>query len=375
MRILYFSRTYTTHDRRFLREIVQAGHKVWYLQLEDDGIRYVADPPPDEVERLCWSTGLSPRPTPEHFLPLLPELDALLRRLRPDLVHAGPVLSCALLCALVGFRPLLTVSWGSDILVESSLNPWNEWAARYVLERSDLFLCDCAPVKERAQTIHPLSNDTVIMFPWGIELARYRQNPEQRVLARSRRGWDDCCVVVSTRSWHVSYGIDVVIEAFAACHKREHRLRLLLLGTGPASPDVFNLIQRHGLAPAVWCPGQVAEHQMVDMLGMADIYLCCTPSDGTSISLLEAMAMGLPVVVTNNVGNQQWVNETNGILVPPGDTAGFAHALEALARDPEKRQRLGQAGRRIVASRADWNRNIALLLEAYERGRSCASSR
>jgi L-malate glycosyltransferase len=367
MNILYFSRAYTTHDLRFVRELVGAGHSIRYLQLEDDGVPYVSSPLPPSVKRLNWAGTPGRRETPDKFLPLLPELDALVRRVKPDWVQAGPVLSCALLSALVGFRPLLTVSWGSDILVDTHRNAWNTWAARYVLERSDLFLCDCAPVKEKAQTIHPVPDHSVLMFPWGIELPRYRQTKEQRCAMRTARGWDDCCIVISTRAWHHGYGIDRVIESFAAASSQERRLRLLLLGTGPAADEVCTSIERYSLSEVVHCPGQVPEMDMVAMLGMADIYICCTPSDGTSVSLLEAMAMRLPAVVTDNAGNRQWVDESCGVRVPQGSVSGFSQALLELAHDPGKRERLGEAARNIVESHADWNKNIPVLLGAYER--------
>ena len=318
------------------------------------------------MEKVPWAGGTKRYSTPDKFLSLLADLDSTIQTIRPDVIQAGPVLSCALLVALLGFKPLLTVSWGSDILVESDLTGWNKWAARFTLNRTDLFVCDCLPVKEKAQSIAQLPDDRVVMFPWGIDLKLYVRDEKQRESGRDALGWRDCCVVVSTRTWDAGYGIDHVVEVFAEAYRSNPALRLLLLGSGPAEREIFRRIERLGLTKVVHCPGRVAEDKVVEMLVLADIYLCCTPSDGTSISLLEAMAMRLPVLVADNVGNKQWVTDgINGRLATVADVRQFSAALLEMSRDPRTRLKMAEAGRKIVEQRADWDKNIDLLVAGY----------
>jgi L-malate glycosyltransferase len=366
MKVLYFSRAYTTHDRRFLQKIAEKIGPVYYVQLEDDGVSYENRPLPTGVEKVSWAGGTKRYGTPEKFLSLLADLDSIIQTIRPDVIQAGPVLSCALMAALLGFKPLLAVSWGSDILVEADLTGWNKWAARFTLDRSDFFICDCLPVKEKAQSLAPLPNLRVIMFPWGIQLKRYRRNESHRQAGRATLGWSNCCVVVSTRTWDVGYGIDQVVEVFAEAYRSNPALRLLLLGSGPAERDIFERIERLGLTKVVHCPGRVTEATVVEMLLLSDLYLCCTPSDGTSISLLEAMAMQLPVLVSDNVGNGQWVTDgINGRLATIADVHQFSAALLEMSRVPTTRRKMAEAGREIVEQRADWDKNIDLLLAGY----------
>jgi L-malate glycosyltransferase len=368
MNILYFSRAYTTHDRRFLKKLSQHAGRVFFLQFEDDGVNYESRPLPDGVERVEWLGGRRAPHAPGDFLESLPHLDAAIQKIRPDAIQAGPVLSCAFLAALIGGRPLFTVSWGSDILVESDRTEWNKWATLFTLKRTDIFVCDCLPVKSKAQAMYPLPDDRVVMFPWGIEIGRYDGNDSGHRSSREELGWNNCCVVVSTRSWHPDYGIDLVVEAFAEAYRSNSSLRLLLLGDGPAEQDIFKRIESLGLSHVVSCPGRVAEEEIVGKLLAADIYLCCTPSDGTSVSLLEAMAMRLPVVVTDNVGNRQWVEDgVNGRLVKHGDVNRFSSALLELAGDIETRARMGNLGRKVVERRANWDENVMQLVKAYRR--------
>lgn len=368
MNILYFSRAYTTHDRRFLKKLAEHVGRVFFLQFEDDGVNYESRPLPHGVERVEWLDGCEASHSPADLLDLLPYLDAAVRKIRPDAIQAGPVLPCAFLAALIDCCPLFTVSWGSDILVETDRTEWNKWATYFTLKRTDILVCDCMPVKRKAQAIYPLPDDRVVMFPWGIEIGRYVGNESGRRSSREALGWDDCCVVVSTRSWHPGYGIDLVVEAFADAYRNNSSLRLLLLGDGQAEQDIFERIKNLGLSHVVCCPGRVAEEEIVGKLLAADIYLCCTPSDGTSVSLLEAMAMRLPVVVTDNAGNRQWVEDgITGRLARHGDVSQFSSALLELARDSEARARMGNLGRKAVEQRANWDENVMRLVEAYQK--------
>ena len=90
-------------------------------------------------------------------------------------------------------------------------------------------------------------------------------------------------------------------------------------------------------------------------------------SDGASLSLLEAMACGLPVVVSDIPANREWVEEgVNGVLVPCDDPQTLAARLSELAAHPELRARLGAAARETALSRGDRARNVPAIIDAVE---------
>jgi hypothetical protein len=129
MRILYFSRDYTTHDRRFLAKISQH-HEVFFLRLEDDGIAHEKRLVPDGVNVVPWFASGVRFTTPESRLRLMPEYQDVIEQIRPDLIHAGPVQSCGFMTALSGFHPFLLTSWGSDILVDADRDAFWRWMTR-----------------------------------------------------------------------------------------------------------------------------------------------------------------------------------------------------------------------------------------------------
>src|SRR5207248_1614693 len=98
------------------------------------------------------------------------------------------------------------------------------------------------------------------------------------------------------------------------------------------------------------------------------IYASATPTDGASISLLEAMRCALPVVVVDNAGNREWVtNGVNGVLFPARDVAALAARLVELADDRQRGAAMGLEAQRVMLDRADWNVNVQRLFALYDR--------
>ena len=327
MRVLYFSRDYTTHDLRFLKKLAESRHEVWFLRLEDDGIQYEERELPDGIHQVNWTGGQQRAETPDDWFRLMPDYQAVLDHIRPDLVHAGPVQSCGFMTALAGFQPLLVMSWGSDILADAHRDKQWRWVTNYTLSRSDMLQCDCEAVSSKVRELVPYSDDRIVQFPWGVDLDQFSPGGDATGL-RGRPGWEDSIVVISTRTWEPLYDIEVLLDAFLQAYSREPRLRLVLLGSGSLATEVNKFITDYGLDSAVWRPGMVSHQEMPDFFRMADLYVSCASSDGTSVSLLEAMASGLPVVVTDVPGNSEWVVPgENGWMAPRGDANAFAHSL------------------------------------------------
>jgi glycosyltransferase involved in cell wall biosynthesis len=115
--------------------------------------------------------------------------------------------------------------------------------------------------------------------------------------------------------------------------------------------------------------GPYVKEDMPKWFRAADTYVSCAQSDGTSVSLLEAMATGLPAVVTDIPSNREWVLDgRNGWLAAARSTGEFADRLLRAARlSPKQRRLFSKRSQRMVEERADWDRNFPRLLEMYER--------
>ena len=366
MRIIYFTRSYTPHDLRFMARIAER-HELFYMRLEDNGIDIQCGSIPSSVRLVEWAGCKETCNQPEQLLGLMPEFEKAVSNVRPDLIHAGPIQSCAFMTALSGFQPFLAMSWGSDILFNASCNPLWNWISRYTLRQCGMLACDCEAVADRARELASGRNLPTVQFPWGIDLDRFTPGHAHDA-DRSLDGWQDAFVVYSSRSWSEGYGIDTLIEAFARAYRQQPRLRMILVGGGPLESLVHRLIQQYDIASAVSLPGKMANAELVNLLCAADIYISCASSDGSSISMLEAMAIGLPVVVTDIASNREWVvPSVHGWLCADKDPQAFANALlEAASLKSEEREQMGRANRKLAEARADWASNSLKLFQAYD---------
>ena len=360
MKIFYLSEDYTTHDHRFLAAASAAGHLIHFLRLEANQTPYEFRDVPAGVRVVPWEPGHRSARTINDLLHLVPRVARAISEVKPDVVHAGPVQSCGFLAALTTECPLLVASWGSDLLVKAHEDAIHQWITKTTLKRADGLLCDCSAVRRVAEEYFDYPGDRIYQFPWGIELHRF---------AHVRRPVQTEIIVLSMRAWEPGYGIETVIAAFDHAHRSHPSLRLLLLGAGSLEARVVEEIHRRGLVAVVRTPGRVGYHDLPRYLQNANIYLSCAPTDGSSVSLLEAMAARLPVVVTDSPSNREWVEPGNsGSLVAAGDVEGFSSAILHLANAPaSERDEIGEHNRSVVSARADWSRHARRLDQAYTR--------
>lgn len=291
---------------------------------------------------------------------MLGSLKRVLRQVQPDLLQAGPLQSCALLAALAGFHPLVSTSWGYDLLIDAGRSSWMRWATRYVLQRSDAFVGDCAAIKERAIAFG-MNPERIVTFPWGIDLDHFRLTPKPSNATAA-------FTLLSTRSWEALYGVDVVARAFVAAVQNapDQNFRLILLGNGSQSAVIRRIFENAGVSGLLKFPGQVSQDELPGLYAQADLYLSASHSDGTSISLLEALASGLPVAVSDIPGNREWITPgIHGWLFPDGDAQALSRCIQDAALQRARLPEMGRCARSLVEQRGDWHLNFPHLLEAY----------
>jgi glycosyltransferase involved in cell wall biosynthesis len=114
-------------------------------------------------------------------------------------------------------------------------------------------------------------------------------------------------------------------------------------------------------------PGQIPQKDLPRWFQMADLYISPSHVDGSSVSLMEALACGIPALVSDIPANQEWVTEgVNGWLFPDGNADALAAKILSAAAHRETLPGMGRAAREVAERRADWKSNFSQLLHAYE---------
>ena len=361
MRLLYFSRDYTTHDHRFLTSLAKTDHEVYYLRLERRGRQLEDRTLPPEIKLIPWVGGNTPARL-QDGIGLLRDLKRVIRSVEPDLIQAGPLQRSAFLAALTGYRPLLSMSWGYDLIHDANKNIIWRWATRYALKRSTVMVGDCDTIRQLAISFG-MPDEHIVTFPWGIDLRHFSPGDN---LSASSKG-EGAFTLLSTRGWEPIYGVDVIARAFVLVARQRPELRLIMLGSGSLAADLRQIFIKGGVEERVHFSGQVNQAELPRVYRSADLYVSASHSDGTSISLLEAMACGLPVLVSDIPGNKEWVTpDHNGWVFADGDAHSLAESILCAMDERERLPEMGVNARQLAERRAKWEKNFLELLKAYD---------
>lgn len=357
MRVLYYSNGNSPHDWRFLDALATSGNEIAFLPLSQNPIARI----PDGIIKLSFPR--LKKPALFTWADLTHQFQQITRSFQPDVVHAGPVNGPAYIATLSGFTPLVTMSWGADILYWAERNKLIDLICRYTINRSTVFTGDCQSVCNKAAG-YGFQRQRMFQFPWGVDLDHF--NPNGGAKLRDELGWQENFIFLSNRSMEPIYGVDVTVKSFIEIEKQQPDSRLLLYGRGSQEKLTHKLVEAAGIQDKVYFGGYAGLEELPGIYCSADVYLSASHCDGSSVSLLEALACGLPVIVSDIPSNLEWVQEgVNGWVFRDNSTTDMAQKMQDAILSPQ-RMEFAVTNRKLAEEKADWKRNFPVLLQAYE---------
>jgi glycosyltransferase involved in cell wall biosynthesis len=192
------------------------------------------------------------------------------------------------------------------------------------------------------------------VIPNGVDLQRFAANPAP-VAGR----------IVMVGRFAAPKRHDLVVRAFAELRRQHPGAELHLVGDGPLRGETDELAVRLGLRDAVRFLG--SRDDVPDLLASAAIVVLASDYEALPLSVIEAMAAGVPVVATRTGGIRELVADgTTGVLVDTGDVRALAAGLGALLDDPDRARTLGARARADARQRFSRERMVAALLALYD---------
>jgi len=284
-------------------------------------------------------------------------LARLLWQLRPDVVHthaSNTLLEGRLAGRAAGARCFVHNEHGT---VE--LRPQHRWLQRQFWQRADQVVAVSEILRERMARGIGFDPRRIRVIHNGVDVERFRPDPDLRIaIRRELSAAEGDFVIGAVGRHHPVKGHRHLIEAF---HHLPDHLRLWLVGDGELRRDLEGLARSLGLESRVRFLGH--RNDVHAMLAALDVLCQPSLSEGMSVTVLEAMASGLPIVATAVGGNVELVSHgESGLLVPAQDPAALAGALLRLATCRDEAKRLGQDARR----RAQESYSVTTMVSAYE---------
>ena len=323
---VYVSATWGIHDQRWTDALITLGH----------------NPAVVVVGRDCPLSELG-----KHVTSIagdsLPVLAGPLTTVTQHLISQSP------------FLRVVGLSWGFDLfeLIAQRNLDWLPLLAGVIVDSEPTkLITNAAGVDSKAVTF----------IPWGIDLDSF--TPEGTRVDLSSLGLaQNSQVVLSLRAHEELYRVGDILEGFADMADLEPDAVLVIGHSGSLTPTLQARGAELGLENRVRFIGTIAETELAPWLRTAACYVTASEVDGTSVTLLQAMACKTPVVASETPGNLGWVEDgVTGSTFTTGSPASIASALmTVLASNSEASV---HRAREQVVTRANWNQNITRLHEA-----------
>jgi glycosyltransferase involved in cell wall biosynthesis len=286
-------------------------------------------------------------------------------KLDPDVVLACWATTYGFYAAASGTRPFGLMVWGSDVLIQPRYPPLKAFASASVKAAKRVFLD--SQVQARAAMGLGCPPSSIVEFPW-VDLSYLRGlHPDPEGVREELGVGRDSLLVMFNRRHDWVYSPETYVDAAAAVLRQEPSVVFLMAGEGSLTPAVKERVRSLGIGESFRFLGWLDRLALARYTASSDIYVTCSVSDGTSASLLEAMALGIPPVVSDIPGNLEWVTVgRTGLVFGAGDSAALAKCILELVKDAPLRRRLGSGAREEVEERADWAKCSQLLLKGLE---------
>jgi len=203
------------------------------------------------------------------------------------------------------------------------------------------------------------------VLPNGVDLKPY-QSPIEPV-SRAELGYtEDDVVLIYVGRLGPEKNLPFLLRAFAGAYQAYDNARLLLIGDGPERQVLGELVEQFGAVEAVKLPGAVPYDQIPRYLAMADAFVTASETEVHPLSLIEAMAAGLPALGIRSPGIEDMIKgSVTGELVAGQDLASFTAKMVRLIREKELRQEMG-ANAALVARNYAIERTSRLVEEKYQ---------
>ena len=367
MRILYVAPMNSIHAARWVGYFTRAGLDVHVVNVgTDDHTRIRGAVYHDGLSRPDVEGGLM-----QQFLygyrPFRRGMMDLLSRSHPDIVHVHGINIYACIVKCCGFRPVVATAWGSEVLVKPRLSIKYHLIVRLALSMVDQITCDGENSRRRMIELGASPSAIEIIY-FGTDVERFRPGQRDRGLGEELRFSPETRLVISLRSLWPIYDVATLIRAIPDVLRVSRKTGFVVVGEGPERPTLERLASELGVTAYIRFVGRLSSADVERYVASCDIYVSTALSDaGLAVSTAEAMASGVPPVVSDFGDNGDWIeNGVTGYLFPLGDETVLAERIIQLLGDPEARRAIGLRARQAIEQRSNWRDEMTKAMRLYE---------
>jgi glycosyltransferase involved in cell wall biosynthesis len=359
----YLANASSIHTHKWVRYFVEKGHEIHVISFENGQIEGI------KVHTLKLPVLVKSATFPLKLASIY-RVKALIRNIKPDVLHSHYVTNYGLFGALCNYKPFMLTALGSDILSVQTESPLirgiKKLIKTYVARKANIVTVDSRSLmKEIIRFGVPLEKIKIISH--GVSLKEFNPNKKSSLFKKTLKIPPESQVVTSTRNFEKVYDVKTVIKAIPSVIKVKPNVHFLVIGEGTQKRHLQKIADSLNLQKYVTFVGKIPNEEISKFLANSNIYVSTSLSDSTSVSLLEAMATQLPVVITDIEGNREWIkNGENGFIIPKSNPELLAEKIKRLLDDKRTAEKFGVRNRKIVEEKANYNKEMAKVEKIYE---------
>lgn len=307
--------------------------------------------------------------TPLYFIHSVLMIRRIIRRIKPDIVHGQNIVPNGAWAYASGFRPFILTAWGSDILLLDRRPKIERRLVIRALKKATAIIYDSNAL---GRSIKKFSKREKGLYEiqFGVDTNKFRPKcPDLRY--KKRLGLDASDkVIFCPRGLTKLYNTDKLILAYALLVKENPHLKLVLIKFN-ADPvylsNLLNLINELKISKNVILLESVSPEEMAKLYQIADLMVSIPTSDSSPVSVLEAMATGSKIVLSNLPYVKEWFSphKDNFFVADNSDTKALA-GLMTKALKEKNFTRKQKFNRELIISKADQGKNLELMHEIYK---------
>jgi glycosyltransferase involved in cell wall biosynthesis len=281
-----------------------------------------------------------------------------------NLIHVHWAIPTGLIGVLVGLlfkKPVIVTIHGSDSRMAMESSGFLKKVFVYICNKASHLNCVSEVQKNELEQLG-ISDKKITILPMGVD-GTFLEKGEYRKIESNYGPF----TILSNRNLLPIYNVSLLIRAIPMVLKEEPDTKFLIAGEGSEKEVLEREARDLNIHSYLKFLGRVPHEEMPNLLAKANIYVSTSLCDGTSVSLLEALASGAFPVVTDIPSNREWItNAENGFLVPTGNEYILARKIVEAIRNKELLVEANEKNRKLIEQRAHWKTNIRKIANIYE---------
>ena len=335
----------------------------WFANKGHD-VHLITDYSADIHGVTLYQIGNKKRDNVFNFLQKIRQTRKLIKKIKPDILHAHYAFGYGTFGAFSLFHPFVISPWGSDILIETDKSKLIKILVKFALKKADLITCDGDNTIEKMIQLG-IDSKKIHRIYHGIDPLQFSptQNKEQ---LRKKMGLSNNPTIISTRHLDPLYDVETVIRSAPFVLEKQPTAQFIIAGDIVSSPPeqkkfLQDLAKTLKVSANVRFTGSLSHDELPLYLASADVYVSTSLSDGgIALSTLEAMACETAPVVTDVANNRKWIRDgENGFVVPIKDPKTLADRIVYLIEHDSIRKKFGEISRKIVEEEQNYDKEMA----------------